>query len=517
MTRSNCATEKAVWVVPTTVKQVTVYRYRQCFRFVPAVEGLDRLIYTRRYRFADFSGRHPEVVSIAEPLLGEEVDVLGNQFTLGFAGLEPLLKELFEGAGVEVALKGKRPPPLLEADQDSLRSLKDLDLPMLDLVRRSDRGLIRYSPRDRVRPARLIAQIVRAWPRKRIVIAVTRIHDARRLARCLRRASVKVTLYTGRDSRDPYSRVVVGTYLHLALAKLHRCEIYIALNPTEIFGGDRARDLNWAIEGVKKVRSKARMFGLMPIDAKLAPYLRDQLTALFGIEEVHVPKHGCRPVPVTAVFVPIRGGERLPCQCEEWSLKQISVHEHPIRNRRVVRLARALVSGDWEDLQQTFPQVAATLGERTPQRVAILVDVVWHGLLLAQRLNCWCAVAESTNREGLTEWACGWLVLGKEVRNRKGLLVVTPAGLEQAGRFDVIIRADAGVGLPGIPDKLLRVKNGKEGSLLLIDFRDQHHPVLRQWSRQRQEAYLEAGWSVAGVKTQSPLDRFLATRPEVVR
>jgi hypothetical protein len=52
--------------------------------------------------------------------------------------------------------------------------------------------------------------------------------------------------------------------------------------------------------------------------------------------------------------------------------------------------------------------------------------------------------------------------------------------------------------------------------MMLIDFRDENHPLLRRWIGQRRAAYCKAGWMVAGTEEQSPLARFLATRPEVV-
>jgi hypothetical protein len=53
--------------------------------------------------------------------------------------------------------------------------------------------------------------------------------------------------------------------------------------------------------------------------------------------------------------------------------------------------------------------------------------------------------------------------------------------------------------------------------LLLIDFHDRHHPLLRRRSRRRQEAYAERGWFAPGVDpVQARVERFLATRPKEV-
>ncbi len=59
--------------------------------------------------------------------------------------------------------------------------------------------------------------------------------------------------------------------------------------------------------------------------------------------------------------------------------------------------------------------------------------------------------------------------------------------------------------------------NHVDDRLLIIDCADKHHPLLRRWSRQRCDAYRNAGWTISGETVQSPLDTFLDSRPEVHR
>src|SRR5262249_54941130 len=138
---------------------------------------------------------------------------------------------------------------------------------------------------------------------------------------------------------------------------------------------------------------QARLYGLLADEATpAAPYLRDQLTALYGIEEVRVPRHGFEPVKVDAVFTPVKGGQR-PChRREDHLLKRQGIHEHHVRTRRTVRLAQALDSCDVEELKATFPDVAPCLTRESPGRVGVLVDVISHGLQLAESLR-WPFVA----------------------------------------------------------------------------------------------------------------------------
>ena len=69
--------------------------------------------------------------------------------------------------------------------------------------------------------------------------------------------------------------------------------------------------------------------------------------------------------------------------------------------------------------------------------------------------------------------------------------------------------------MPPLPTEMLAFKAVvQRPPLLLIDFRDRHHPRLRHWSRQRMAAYAIAGWFPPGVDPLlACIDAFLAQRP----
>jgi hypothetical protein len=92
---------------------------------------------------------------------------------------------------------------------------------------------------------------------------------------------------------------------------------------------------------------------------------------------------------------------------------------------------------------------------------------------------------------------------------------VTTEGLARTPRFDLLIRADGGTGHLSLPEDYQIVANDDGSRLVLIDFEDRHHPVLAKWSRQRRNAYIAAGWNVAGRAAPSAMDLFVAQRPEV--
>ena len=496
--------------------EVTVDRWGQYFQVVPPVAGLEEHFYTVAHvPVADPELGH-QAVPVALPLLWRDRDAFGTERLQGFAGLEALVKEQLERNGFKVRLSGKRPRPLPPPDEQSLDDLAPLDAAMLEFVRQHDRGLIRFDADGKVSPARLIMQIAGAWPDLRVVVVATRIDDARGLRRQLARWLGEATLFTSRHGAARAGRVAVATYSMLAVGaiRIRQRHVYIALNPGELFHGQE--DTAWGIQGIKRLY-RARLYGLLADDVQLAPQPRDLVAALFGFDEVRVPRHGYSPLPVQVVVSPIKGGERPRHHKEDHLVKRVGVYEHHVRNRRIVRLAQALAGSDRAALKQKFPDIAAVLGRGQRMRVGVLVDGVGHGLTLAAALRWPLVAAEDVNEEGLTPKQRVALKKGRNDRRRtREPVVATGAGMARAGRFDVLVRADGGTGLPAVPEAKLRVKGvAGDRRLLLIDFLDRQHPLLRRWSRQRRAAYVAAGWTVAG-EEKTPLEKFLASRPEGV-
>jgi hypothetical protein len=242
---------------------------------------------------------------------------------------------------------------------------------------------------------------------------------------------------------------------------------------------------------------------------KPAPYPGDLLTALFGVQAVHVPQHGHRPVEIVVAFACIHGGAS-PGPGSEAEIKQGGIYQHHVRNRRVARLAQAIAAKDAAQAAGLCPGV----GDYLPAgkiNVGVLVDDVGHGLTLAGKLGWPLVAAKEVNLTGLSEEDQARIA---KSRSGKKPVVVTADGLARAGHFDVIIRADGGVGLPNMPEESLCCRHGVDRKLVIIDFMDRHHPMLRQRSRRRRNAYLAAGWHVVGIEKATPMDEFMAGRPE---
>ncbi len=484
----------------------------QFVHITPPVEGLERWIYTVLHLRVHDAVRGDCLAPVADPLV-VKVTRDGQTSQWCGAGLKALVKELLERHGLRVEVRGE-PAALVEPARECLAAFQRVDHALLSFVRHHDRGLIWFERQGKVSVARLIAQIALAWPKKGVIVLVTRVEDARRLARRLRKFLPRVGLVTGRDRKTQWRRrvvVVTPQYMGRGDVAVERRGVCIAVNPTELFGlalgkGGDVLNCLW----------KARLYGLAAMDQKFPPRLRDQLTAYFGPQEVLIPRHGYQPVVVNVVFAPIRGGLRPPNYRDHARIKRLGVHEHAVRNRRICNLAAALALNGTAWLKADYPQVAACLGDKVA-RVGVLVDHPRHGLVLAHALKSTLIVGPLFNAEGLAEDDLARIEVWRPgsppvVTNPT---VVTGSGMKYAGRFDVLIRADGGVDLPDVPLVKLSAPDDERRRMLLIDFRDEHHRLLRQWSRARRHAYDEAGWAVVG-EEKTDLERFMATRPGVV-
>jgi hypothetical protein len=409
---------------------------------------------------------------------------------------------------------GQAPPPLPPPDFTRLEGLGAVDRTLLDAVRRHDRALVRYGPG--VDLARLVAQVALAWPGLTVTVAVGRRADARRLGRALRALLPDVSVVTGQDGPAEVGRVVVATYLGLGHSARYRLPGY------------RMFDVSWtdvvialdALEATTKVgwgwlgrADRARAYGLLPLDARPSPLEGDLLRALFGFEEAVVPQHGHRERPVRVLRHPIKGGMRLPAGLAGVALQRQGVWQHAVRNRHAARLAAACAAGTAHD-------VLGPAAADAPPGALLLAANAEHALALADRLpGDWLLLAgPDLNEEGLTPEQVR--LLHRPVSPfRAGPLyaVATPAvlanlDLSWAG---VLVRADGGVGLPPLaPEQLIEPDDGPARPLLLVDFDDRHHPLLRRRAALRRQDYLERGWFAPGVDpVQARVEQFLATRP----
>jgi hypothetical protein len=167
-----------------------------------------------------------------------------------------------------------------------------------------------------------------------------------------------------------------------------------------------------------------------------------------------------------------------------------------------------------------FPVYARGSMPASRQGVIVLVENLEHALALGRRLPDWpILTGVEVCLHGLPAEKASQIRPASPLGEAHPLYaIVTASGL---GTLDmsavgVVVRADGGVGLPALLGKSFVVtESDPPPPVLLIDFCDRHHPMLRRWSRWREKAYAERGWFAPGVvPVQARVEQFLTIRGE---
>jgi hypothetical protein len=435
-----------------------------------------------------------------EPLYEVEA-FCGDPVLRCWAGLTPAVTATLRLCGYQPTpvgglYHGRLPLP---SDLKLLASLADR--PFLEHVARHDRGLIRYDA-EQVDPAKLVAQVAKAWPELNLTAVVSRRDEAIRLAYQLRAANVEAFAFTAQNQPWVEKRVAVATYAGLAYNPVHPAQqdIVLALDAAEATGV-HAR---WCLRHLER----ARLYALLPTHRRLSPYEADLVHALFGFQELLVPRHGHVERPVEVLWL---GGQGRRLQAEpdnDLELKRHGVWRQEHRNRQVARVARALADGDPEQLKGLFPSLPDSRLPAGPRGVMVLVENVEHALALMPKLSDWSVVMSGlANLDGLHPDQRAQL----EARRPAGAVssvtrgIVTEAGLTNVqidwSSMKVLVRADAGAGSLALPSAALTlpaVDPRARTPLLVVDLADRHHPDLRHRGVRRRRAYWESGWAAPG-------------------
>ena len=318
---------------------------------MPPVAGLGDALYTVCHELALPPGRAPLIVPRRDPLVWE-TKCLERPVKECFAGLEPLVRELLERSGFAVRLRGTRPGPLPAPEMGPVMALGPADFAVLNFVRSHDRGLIRPHRPGLAVAARLIAQIAPAWPEQRIVVVAAHAAHVRRVARRLKAYGIEAGLSTRRDGEPRSFRVVVATPSRMGngLVAVERRDIYVALDTAELFNAGEV--YAWGVDGIKVLCARPRLRPARPRRPARARGSRDLITALFGQDQVSVPRHGYVPVHVAVAFTKMRGGDRVPDHKDDAVVKRLGVHDaSPPEPPRPPSLAFALAAGDRDTLR----------------------------------------------------------------------------------------------------------------------------------------------------------------------
>jgi RNA-directed DNA polymerase len=483
-----------------SLSEIMVTRVGQQVRIRPPVPALQETIL----------GEHH--VAVEDPIHGLRIERqtlplvtpgewLEKPIQVAHAGLEPRIVESLCELGYTVRLSGYCPGPLPPPHRPESGGDAPDDA-VLEFIQNHDRGIVRCDL-THVKVARLVTQIVEAFPKKKILVLVSRRNDVRYLDRLLRKRGINVARVLAGWSPFGQYRVVVCTYLGVALgvATAEHRDIVLYVNPTEVFclaGCEGLKDL-W----------RARIFGILPIECQLASPVKEQVAAIFGDQSVSVPKHGRVARRVCVVFVPSQVTGKPRRDETEWEVRLRLLIHHPVRNRRIAHLAKAFADEDYTKLGASPPGFTSLATSHLGGRVGILASTVDHALALSRHLPGWPVLTEEQVWvEGVSHSDKARLSsVDSDSQSCSADAIVTTSALPRAGWFDILICADAGVGLPAIRGINLLGNHDTDDSLLLVDFDDRHHPLARTWTRSRKAAYEATGWSILGGPQMGTGDR----------
>jgi hypothetical protein len=477
----------------------TLERRGQNVLLSPPIRGLENVFYTRRSK-----GKGGKAVR-AEPLLQLRAhpDCGGRLCMMGLAGLQSLLLSYLKGvADADVEVRRDRHDDWPPLNIKNVARLKSVDRRMLDFVDDGDRGVIRYG--RRVCPASLVAQMVLAWPEQTFLIVTTLPEEARELTKKLNALGANAACYD-ELFKNPSERVLVGSVQSVGgsagsvtsgEAVIYR-QVLVAMNPSQLFDrdGPDASYVKDIFEGLRR----ARAFGMFAADTKVSPRIRDHLTAFFGTRVLDIPRHGRKPRDVEVMFE---------------SAHQRGIFGQGDRNSRVVSLAKLALVPDGGRIYGDYDYALGHLDSFSDGRVCVLASNAEHAHQLAVDLG-WPVFASADGDDAPTASTPAMTTtMGTETPAR--CFITTAAALRNAGRIDVLIRADGGDRLIQLPRQAIEVpESSKRTPLAIVDFDDHHPPQLREATRARHRAYWAAGWKVNGLEP-NPLHVFLDNRPEIV-
>ncbi|MFC1597690.1 hypothetical protein ACFL5Q_07120, partial [Planctomycetota bacterium] len=307
-----------------------------------------------------------------------------RRLPIATAGLEPIVTHMAKEAGYKVERRWYSPPPSLlpEPSLAAPRWSGTCDEHVLRFVHDHERGLIRHVPGN-VDLIHLITEIALAFPGATMVVTTATNKTARKVYGRLLKSIACVTLATSKHCPPDPGRIVVATFAALAHPEIE-CEkrgIVIAMDAVELIG-ERGQ------EAMLMADARFKLFGFLAANREPAPYDKDRISAMFGLEEVLIPRHGHQPIQVSVAWTPICA-PALPHGAGLLQVKRNGICRNHVRNRRVAGLATALTAGNRKLLRDKYPSVADAIEAEGPVRVAVMVEAVDHALELADKLRNW--------------------------------------------------------------------------------------------------------------------------------
>jgi hypothetical protein len=313
---------------------------------------------------------------------------------------------------------------------------------------------------------------------------------------------VKAFGFNGKGRPQVYTRVAVCTPSTIAYNPVEpeKQDIIIVLDAVKAIGDDNQWRLQRAV--------KARFYGILNAERSMSPHEEDLVRMMFGFDELLIPRPGHQARPVQVVWS--RGNSR-PIRFEPRNvldLKRFGVWDDDERNRQVARIARAFLHGDGEALARLLkPCPPSNCG--SPLNTFIVVENIEHAMKLVPKLPGWSVLSSGlTDMNGLTENEKTALEDSYSIQAKPACGIITHGGMHHHrtpwSKVDVLIRADAGTGLPDLPT-LAQAQLATESPrpLVIVDLDDVHHDELMRRANDRWDAYCGNGWLLPGLDLTS--------------
>jgi hypothetical protein len=436
-----------------------------------------------------------EIIRNLEPLFVRQKNDDGVMTARIWGGYFPLLHFLLEEAGFDVEVKSKKQRQL-PARWSGFGGMTVTDLPFLEALRTRRRLLVRHEP-ERVRHVRLLEEIRRCWPGLRVVVIVGLQEEAVALCAAMGGVHRGVVLATGGTEihGQVESRFFVGTPRSLGWVPVEIADLLYFPHATMALRSESKPHLERAYD--------ARVVGFLDRRTQPSNYERDRLIEIFGFEELALPGHGLAELKVEVVWMKVKGGPPIEKGLDIVGIKRQGIWRHPVRNRRIVSLAKAIRQNRGR-LEREFAAVSTALAQVANPRVLILVESFEHSAVLAARLPGWSRQTGAKDRvdgRGANAEAANGRVAQNAARRADQVVATFEAMKDmRLEDFDVCIRADGGVGVPELPlDQVVSSTRELARRILLVDFDDRHQPLLSCRSRGRRRVYEARRWLEAGV------------------
>jgi hypothetical protein len=367
---------------------------------------------------------------------------------------------------------------------------------VVDFVTAVDWGRVLVN-RRKCSLASVVADIINGLPNSKIVVIVE--SDAQQFRGSLRPLTFRgVDLAPAQNFDAAGSNVTVSTWRSLGRSGLRRAGAVVVVDPLitdkldPMFAdyaepGEVAR---YCAKLDKMGDVTGKLIAVLDVDTKYSPFELVRLNQVFGSMAVRVlsdntdPANRAFPRKAFVLWGRSKGANGLGSANDPFALKSAMWNSRSY-NRHAAKVAKALAAGDAGAVGDIVRQVPAEWVAGRPLRVAAYVESLDHAEVLGRKLPGWPI---NPAPGGPPVPGCGVIV------------TEMGAGAVDATAFDVVVRADLGVGMPNALLEWTKTPFPMTQPLYVVDFVARDGALARKWYKSRRDAYLDADWPDYGVR-----------------